>query len=114
MKRILTVLTLSAVLASPAWSGFINNKSDWDSLGSQSKAIYAIGAHDSVTEHDAGDSNLTTKLRRHRVSCVINNGLNGFKLAELIDSVYRSDVSTWSVPPNVVMNFGLAKMCGSP
>ena len=48
MKRTLTALTLSAVIASPAWSVYINNKQAWDDLGLVTQYGYAMGAFDEI------------------------------------------------------------------
>ena len=65
MKRILTAITLSAVLASPAWSGFINNKSGWDDLLPIQKSSYAMGMLDGYVKLTVKDSNREMDLKLH-------------------------------------------------
>ena len=70
MKRILTALTLSAVLASPAWSGFTNNKSEWDKLLSSHQIGYVMGVVDEMITPFVGEtrSDKQFKLRTHNSS----------------------------------------------
>ena len=114
VKRILTALTLSAVLASPAWSGFINNKSGWDDLLPIQKSSYAMGMLDGSVKLTVKDSNREMDLKLHYEQCVIRMKFNSGDIAELINTMYRNDVGKWSEAPHTVLLQGLYKMCGSP
>ena len=64
MKRILTALTLSAVLASPAWS---LNKQFWDSMRPDQQAIYLVGALDTILNGEP--SQLPSPYRNGMMQC---------------------------------------------
>ena len=111
MKRILTALTLSAVLASPAWSNYINNKYEWDDLPPVAKSAYAMGVFDeSITELGL-DHELVSKHRRAKSKCVVSNKMTPKDLVDIIDATYRNDVSLWSKPPDNILHIGLLRAC---
>ena len=115
MKRILTALTLSAALATPAWSdSFIANKQNWDDLGFAQQVGYAMGAFDQQHMVYDNDPRRLREMRKARRQCVVNAELNSHDLVELINTSYKNDVSTWKFPPNVVLLQSVMKMCSSP
>ena len=114
MKRILTSTALSFALASTAWAGFINHKTDWDSMPPLQKIGYVQGVFDEQTMLLTSDDEEVIRLKKHRSACVANMGMTPQGLIELIDTTYRNDVSIWRFPPNIALIAGLYKMCGEP
>lgn len=115
MKRVLTVLTLSAVLASPAWSdSFIANKQKRDDLDFAQQVGYAMGAFDQQHIVYDNDPRRLQEMRKARRECVANAELNSHDLVELINTSYKNDISTWKLPPNLVLLQYVMKMCSSP
>ena len=115
MKRILTALTLSAALASPAWSdSFIANKQKWDDLDFAQQVGYAMGAFDQQHIVYNNDPRRLQEIRKARRECVANAELNSHDLVELINTSYKNDISTWKLPPNLVLLQSVMKMCSSP
>ena len=115
MKRILIALTLSTVLASPAWSGsWIANKQQWDDLNFAQQVGYAMGAFDQQHMVYDNDPKRLQEMRQARRVCVANAELNPHDLVELINTSYKNDVSTWNLPPNLVLLQSVIKMCSSP
>ena len=111
MKRILTALTLSAALASPAWSAFFQNKQDWDKLSPPQQMAYAVGAFDQMVQRYSGDTQAHLNDKDVKYQCVKDGGLTVSAMADLINTMYRNNVDLWGKSPNVVLNQGLNEMC---
>ena len=112
MKRILTALTLSAVLASPAWSEYIDSKQAWDNLSPATQYGYAMGAYDEMFKLFEDDSATLRRSNQRIQRCLYDAQLTSANLAELINTTYRNDVSPWRIPPSVVLNMAVFKFCG--
>ena len=112
MKRILTALTLSAVLASPAWSGFIDQKTTWDNMSPIQRLGYIQGVFDMHTQYMAEDNQTWYEIKKHRFDCVLKMKMTAEDLVDLVDTMYRNDVTIWQAPPKLVLLQGLYKMCG--
>ena len=113
MKQIL--LTISLIFGATAVSaGFMNTKTEWDDLSNQAKQGYAMGAYDEHISLSTTDDNATIKMKIHRQECVRKIGFDSNDMVELINTVYRNDVSKWKLAPNTVMIQGLYELCGLP
>ena len=113
MKRIITALTLSAALASPAWSGFIDQKTTWDDMSPTQRLGYVQGMFDVHTQLFLGDNKEWEDVKKRNFQCVLDAKMTAKDLVELIDTMYRNDVAIWKDPPRNVLLKGLHKMCGS-
>ena len=113
MKHIL--LTISLIFGATATSaGFINTKTAWDDLSNQAKQGYAMGAYDEHIMISTSDDNTLIKVKTHRHNCIVRMGFGSNDMVELINTVYRNDVSKWKLPPHTVMVQGLYELCGLP
>ena len=115
MKQAAIALTLAAVLAAPVWSdSFIANKQQWDDLDFAQQVGYAMGAF--AEQHILYDTDTSREeeKKKARRKCVANAGFTSGDLVELINTSYKNDVSTWNLPPNLVMLQSVVKMCSSP
>ena len=112
MKRILTALTLSALLVSPAWSGFIDEKATWGDMSRVQKLGYVQGLFDMHIVTLKGDNKEWEKVKERNFKCVLDAKMKADDLVELIDTMYRNDVAIWNNPPLSALLQGLHKMCG--
>jgi hypothetical protein len=111
MKRILSALTLSAVLASPAWSGFTNNKSEWDELLPAHQVGFVIGVVDQMITPFGGETRSDKQYRLKTHTCLSEASLSPDGLREMIDTMYRNDVSSWSTSPYIMLRRGIEELC---
>ena len=112
MKRILTAFTLSAVLASPAWSAYVLNKQDWDDLRPATQYGYAMGAYGEMFTLYTDDSAGLDRNKRRIKRCIYDAQLTAADLVDLINTAYRNDISIWKMPPNIVLNIAIDEYCG--
>ena len=111
MRRTLISIAWFSLMTLPSFAGFINNKTQWDSLPADAKAVYAMGLFDESVTVLGLDHEVVSGIRNGKNSCAYNNDMSGPDLAELIDTMYRNDVALWSKPPQNVLHRGLLKMC---
>lgn len=111
VKRIITALTLSAVLASPAWSAYLQNKQQWDELLPTQQMAYAIGVYDQLTQRYTSDTKAQLADKERKSQCARDAGLTIRGMADLINTMYRNNVDLWGQPPNIALYQGLNEMC---
>jgi len=112
MKHTLVALNLSAVLTTPAWSEYINNKQAWDNLSPAIQYGYAMGAYDEMFRLFQDDSETVRRSKLRIDRCVYDAQLSSADLADLINTTYRNDISIWKLPPSVVLTMAVFKYCG--
>lgn len=84
MKRILTSLTLSAVLASPAWP---LNKQFWDSMRPDQQAIYLVGALDLMLTGEPDQP--PSRLRNGMLKCYLQERFTAELMRNLVLQSYE-------------------------
>ena len=91
-----------------AYAGYINNKTDWDSLLLTQKGAYAIGAFD--LWHQTYEDGETFAYKSDVADCVADLGLKSSDLATVIETEY-ADLPHWEKPPFALLLSGLRKVC---
>ena len=111
ITRFITALTLSAVLASPAWTAYIYNKQTWDDLGLATQYGYAMGAYDEMITLFSDDNASSTTNKQRTEQCIYDAKLTSADLVDLINTAYSNDISIWKFSPNIVLRQALYKYC---
>lgn len=106
--RAIIICLLAAAVATPAFAGYISNRTQWNALGS-AKQDYAAGLLDGMymtwTEDDAQAANI-----QGTENCLSELGISGRDLADLIDRGY-ADPSSWGKSPLLIMSTQVGRMC---
>ena len=112
LKLIFGAALALGCLATTAHAEFLTKYSQWHDLDSVNKSLYAAGLIDGgaviYINHNETDDNIRVDGMLH---CVLKNNLNGVLLAKMIDNAYDRDVSSWSLPPILVLKAEMEKLC---
>jgi hypothetical protein len=97
MRALITALMVIG-LATPAVAGFIENRSQWNSLSEAQKSAYAMGLLDARVQVADSTSEFAAS-NAARLACLIELGITSSDLATIIDEGYARNAERWSAPP---------------
>lgn len=103
MRRIALAVLAVASLAVPARADFIKNAAEWQRLGPEGQAAYAMGIYDVMTVVTA-DNKYTAARALGLRACGIGLKLKGAMVAQAINIFYRDHPDARIVTPFVAFN----------
>ena len=110
--RAILVATIAVLMATPAWAGYVENRTQWNALDAQRKADYSMGLFDGLAQVSPTDRVGIAHFRA-RSECVTALGITSSDLALLIDEGYAADAGTWSLGPLAILLRQTNRVCRS-
>ena len=106
------MVALFCSTAAQASTGYVSNRSQWNTLSDSEKLGYVMGAFDRhiVLTNDGeenGENERARKIRR----CVQEKEVSNSDLLKLVEETYSSDVKFFDYPPFVVVMNVLYRLC---
>lgn len=103
MRRLALAILTTLTLAAPARADFIKNAADWQRLGPEGQAAYAMAIFDVMTVVTA-DNKYTAARAMGLRSCGIGLQLKGAMVAQAINIFYRDHPEARVATPFVAFN----------
>ena len=103
MRRLALAVLAAACLAVPARADFIKNAAEWQRLGPDGQAAYAMGIYDVMTVVTA-DNKYTAARALGLRACGIGLKLKGAMVAQAINIFYRDHPEARVATPFVAFN----------
>ena len=109
IKLAAIVITAMAV-ASPSWASFITNRTGWNNLSREGKALYVSGVLDGFG-FLWDDSGVQEAVLKGQERCMADLKLSNVDVAKIVDDSYEADVANWSKPPLQIVIAQVGRMC---
>jgi len=113
MRRLALAVLAAACLAVPARADFIKNAAEWQRLGPDGQAAYAMAIFDVMTVVTAGDLFTAARAAGLR-SCALSLKLKGHMVAQAITKFYTDHPDAQIVTPFIAFNGYLERGACSP
>ena len=103
MRRLALAALAVLALSAPARADFIKNAAEWQRLGSDGQAAYAMGIYDVLTVVTAGDKYTAARAIGLR-ACGVALQLKGAMVSQAINSFYNDHPEARVATPFVAFN----------